>query len=261
MLRKLLPVFGRHPSAPAARRPRLSLPIGGLVVYAVGDVHGCLDQLLELEAGIVKDGARYESPKLVIMLGDYVDRGPRSAQVIAHLLGPLPEGFTRICLCGNHEESMLRFVENPDENRDWLALGADRTLMSYNLNPHDVLQAAMQRKGRTADMIGNAVPDEHVAFLRALPAAVFAGRHVFAHAGIRPGVPLEAQTDRDLFWIRQPFLRQGPRLPLTVVHGHTPGGEPVVGTGRIGIDTGCYVTGRLTALRLLAGTVSFLSTR
>jgi len=233
------------------RRTRLALDPARAPVYAIGDIHGCHAALVALEDRIRQDIARTGAGRpLIVYLGDYIDRGPDSRRVLEHLSGGNPaDGIERIALCGNHDDTFLRFLRDPAGNAAWLDFGGDATLRSYGLGDLAHLRRPKEL-ARAADAIRAAVPREHVAFLEGLPAMLVQGGRVFVHAGIRPGLPLDAQSDADLLWIREPFLAEGPRLPITVIHGHTPGEEPVFGPGRIGIDTGCFATGRLTALKL-----------
>ena len=248
---------GKAPTPGA--RPRLSIDIDDLAVYAVGDVHGCLDLLHALEAEIVRDAARIPGDKLIVMLGDYIDRGPASAQVIDHLIAPPPEGFERICLAGNHETAMLDFLEGRLERADWVRLGGDATLLSYGID-----HARLQHLGNTARddaMIRASVPDDHRAFLRGLPVLVESARYVFVHAGIWPDQPIDAQSDRDLTTMRGKFYAKANQLDRFVVHGHTPITTPKLEGKRLDIDTGAYFSGRLTAVRIWRGTGRFLTGR
>jgi serine/threonine protein phosphatase 1 len=232
--------------------PSSNLPVpAGLAVYAIGDIHGRSDLLDRLHEAILADAAgRPAVGRRIVYLGDYIDRGPDSRRVLEHLSGgSLADGIERIALCGNHDDTFLRFLRDPAGNAAWLDFGGDATLRSYGLG-HLAHLRRPKELARAADAIRAAVPREHVAFLESLPAMLVQGGRVFVHAGIRPGLPLDAQSDADLLWIREPFLAEGPGLPITVIHGHTPGEEPVFGPGRIGIDTGCFATGRLTALKL-----------
>jgi serine/threonine protein phosphatase 1 len=238
------------PSPPPLHRKRLQISADRPLIYAIGDVHGCLDALLALEERIKADAAPHAALQpLLIYLGDYVDRGPASAAVIEHLAKRHADGIERIALCGNHDDTFLNFMSEPAQNRRWLDYGGDATLRSYGLELADYLDRAdgLQALG---EALRARVPAHHVAFLQALPIALLSGNRLFVHAGIQPGVPLPAQQDHDLIWIREPFLSEGPGLPLTVIHGHTAGREPVFGKGRICIDTTCYASGRLTALRV-----------
>lgn len=230
-------------------RRRLAFDAWPAAVYAVGDVHGCLDQLLALERQILADGDRTAGEKWMVMLGDYIDRGPNPAGVIAHLLEPLPEGWQRICLLGNHERMMLDFLEDADAHAYWLEEGGLATLESY--------------ASGTANDDGGAeiaVPAAHLRFLAELPISLLLPGWLFVHAGIRPGVPLAVQTDEDLILIRRPFIDAADLDGLRVVHGHTPGRQPVVTAARIGIDTHCFHSGRLTSVRVLPdGSTRFLT--
>ena len=219
-------------------------------VYAVGDVHGCLTQLLALEQAILEDAADIPGEKWLVMLGDYIDRGPESAGVLEHLLQPPPGGFLRHALRGNHEQMMLDFLDDPLSNLHWLGQGATATLASYGVEV--AADALAQSDGLAAllSQIAQHVPCSHIEFLRSLPVLLGLPGWVFVHAGVRPGVGLERQSTEDLLWIRDPFLH-GPGLAgIRVVHGHTPTPAPEFTPTRIGIDTGCFVTGRLTGLRI-----------
>ena len=239
----------RLPQSPP-RRQRLHIPADRPLIYAIGDVHGCLDALLALEERIEADAAPQAALQpLILYLGDYVDRGPASAGVIEHLATSHTDGIERIALCGNHDDTFLNFLFEPERNRRWLDYGGDATLRSYGLELADYLDCGDGLQALAEDLRAR-VPAHHVAFLQALPIALLNGNRLFVHAGIQPGVPLPAQDDYDMMWIREPFLSEGPGLPVTVVHGHTAGREPVFAAGRICIDTTCYATGRLTALKV-----------
>lgn len=227
-----------------------------LALYAIGDVHGCLDALKEAEQRIVADSAQYGHRAIVVLLGDYVDRGPQSAAVIDHLCDDNHPFFARQPICGNHDEMFLRFIDNPEANKSWLGVGGEQTLRSYNID----VETIVKRSGRAGlkEVIANAIPQRHVAFLRQLPACISSGDYLFVHAGIRPGVSIESQTENDLLWIREPFLSNGPQLPLIVVHGHTMTKAPVVENGRVGIDTGAYLNGKLTVAWLGNGAYQIL---
>lgn len=262
--RMLARLAGRPAGAPAAlarvSRRRLEIGVDPVCAYAIGDVHGCVDKLRRLEEAIVADAAAIERSKLLVYLGDYIDRGPGSAAVIEHLMAPPPPGFSRVCLCGNHEEVLVEVVDGLRPFGDWLRLGGEPTLMSYG---YDLAYMARQRRAvgtdRTAEILG-AIPERHVAFLRQLPTTLSTPSFIFVHAGLRPGVALADQRDEDLMWIREPFLGQGAlEFERLVVHGHTPHETPSVGAGRIGVDTGACMGGPLTAVRLMGGTMAFLA--
>jgi serine/threonine protein phosphatase 1 len=217
-------------------------------VYAVGDVHGCYRQLVTIEDEIAADAEAIAGDKLIVMLGDYIDRGPESAAVIEHLAGPPPEGFRRICLRGNHEHMFLDFLGDPLEHLYWLEEGGMETLDSYGIDlgrfdDDDIVDHLIGRIDAT-------IPRSQLDFIAALPLMLVLPGFIFVHAGIRPGVAIDRQSDEDLIWIREPFL-SGPAQPgYRVVHGHTPGAEPVVTPARYGLDTQCFLSGRLTALRI-----------
>ncbi|GGE01042.1 serine/threonine protein phosphatase [Aureimonas endophytica] len=259
MIDILRPLRRQTPTGPP--RPRIDLGTFEGVLYAIGDIHGCFDEFRRLEELILADGRRYDGRKIVILLGDYIDRGPRSAEVIAHLLQPLDGDFDRLCLCGNHEEMMLNYLDDPAEHSHWPDVGGRATLVSYGIDLDHMHRLARRDRNALRRHLAESIPEEHQHFLRSLPALVHSGTTVFVHAGLRPSVPLEAQTDRDLLWIREPFLSRGPQLPLNVVHGHSPTDAVILQHGRIGIDTGVFITGRLTALRLAGGAFSFLTSR
>lgn len=242
------------PAQPMLRQ-RLTLAADRPLIYAIGDVHGCLDALLALEDRIRADAAsRMAERPLLLYLGDYVDRGPASRAVIEHLAKPdHGDGIERIALCGNHDDTFLKFIFNPHQHLRWLDYGGDATLRSYGLDLADYTDPS-EAVHTLGAALRRAVPQHLIDFLQNMPIALTSGDRLFVHTGIMPGIPLARQEDHDLIWIREPFLSEGPGLPLTVIHGHTAGREPVFGKGRICIDTTCYATGRLTALRVtLAG--------
>ncbi|MGQ3292460.1 MAG: metallophosphoesterase family protein [Shinella sp.] len=252
-MKNLLPRMFRNTETSthdAPPRRRIEIDRRRSTIYAIGDIHGCLDALLALEARILADVRQsgVQDP-LLIYLGDYIDRGPDSKAVLSHIARQdHGDGIERIALCGNHDDTFLRFIHDPANNAAWMNVGGDATLRSYGLGE----LAHLRRPEELADigpMLRATIPNEHVTLLENLPVMATIGTCLFVHAGIRPGIAIEDQTDRDLLWIREPFLSEGPRLPINVIHGHTAGAEAVFGTRRICIDTGCYKTGRLTALK------------
>ncbi|MCM2473280.1 serine/threonine protein phosphatase [Rhizobium sp. CG5] len=237
----------------ADARSRLSLQGAAFsAIYAIGDVHGCYTELLGAEQRILRDASQRDGRKLIVMLGDYIDRGPNSSQVLDHLCQAPPQGFERVALCGNHDDVFLQFIKTPRDHMEWLELGGRETLYSYGIDAAHMLERSGGEK-MLADTVRQTIPVQHVEFLEGLPSLLCVGRLVFVHAGLRPGVPLEEQIDEDLMWIREPFLSRGPDLPVLVIHGHTPATEVMYGTRRVGIDTGAYATGRLTVLKLADG--------
>lgn len=228
-----------------------SLPAGRRI-YAVGDVHGCDAALAALHADIADDLRRrpVASP-LLIHLGDYIDRGPDSASVVARLIrGPDIPDIQVINLMGNHEHMMLSVLAegDPEMARLWMRNGGDASLRSWGLVQDD--QPAAWK---------NRLPPSHVAFLRALTLHHLEGEYLFVHAGVRPGIPLNRQSSDDMMWIREPFLSWTGDFGVVVVHGHTPTPDPAVRGNRIGIDTGAVLGGRLTCAVLESDQLFFIN--
>ena len=250
LLRKAFVKDSIHAARQARRRICLADHPSLYPIYAIGDVHGCLDQLIDAEARILQDLERTRSKGLVILLGDYVDRGPNSAGVLAHLRQPSGPNVKRIALCGNHDDTLSSVLEYPDKIGAWIAAGGRATLMSYGLDIDYLTSRSGMPDSRLAHFIVEAIPEADFSFLKTLPVSVQIGRHLFVHAGIRPGIQMDLQSDEDMMWIREPFISRGPRLDLVVVHGHTASRKPSIGPDRIGIDTKAYATGNLTVLKI-----------
>lgn len=229
----------------------------GLRVYAIGDVHGCFDQLIELLERIRAD--REESPVencKIIFLGDYVDRGPDNNGVLDYLIS-LQEGDEDcIFLMGNHDERMVSFIENPahvwDDMMRW---GGAQTIASYGVIP-----VAGEEYGSISKRFAEAVPTRHLEFLKSLKPSHEVGDYFFCHAGVRPGVSLQNQSALDLMWIRSDFTLHEKPFEKVVIHGHTPQDVPEVRNNRLNIDTRCYDTGVLTAVALEGKSYRFLQT-
>lgn len=242
-LRRLM---GSGKPAPRAAHPRLSVDAWPEALYAIGDIHGCVEELRDLERQIDEDCADIEGEVWVVYLGDFVDRGPNSAEVLDRLLSRAPGKFKRICLTGNHEVMMLDYLADPRADADWLKFGGLETLMSYGVSPGNYPTNAKAIR----NLLDSHIPQDHVDFMSGLAISLTLPGMVLVHAGLKPGIPLDRQVETDLLWIRDEFFEAPPREDLTVVHGHTPGREPVVTQGRICLDTGVFATGRLTAARL-----------
>jgi serine/threonine protein phosphatase 1 len=244
LLQRLMPGQGRAaPShAPA-----------GLVLYVIGDVHGRTDLLRTLLRKIAYDAAKYESTtaRELVFLGDYVDRGQDSRGVIELILSTRAERdfWSVTALKGNHEQALLQFLDDPEIWQMWSEFGARETLLSYGVNP-PVRGSDADDWARASREMNAAMPQDHRRFLQSLELMVERGDYLCAHAGVRPGVPLDRQTEQDLLWIRDDFLRSERRLGKVIVHGHTPSEEAYVGDHRIGLDTGAYATSVLTAIKL-----------
>lgn len=236
------------PNKNVSERSRLvTKDVWPCVVYAIGDVHGSLAELEALEGMIVADAQEFAEPKLIVMLGDYMDRGPHSAEVLTHLLAPPPASFERVCLAGNHDILMLEKLDDPKRIEDWLAIGGVETLQSYGIDLKALLNAPVDKRRR---LLAEAVPGDHWDFLRSLPLMLSMPGAVFVHAGIRRGIPLEAQSERDLVWRRPVPEMNGGEGDDLIVHGHTPVDEPEILPRRANIDTAAFATGILTALRI-----------
>lgn len=223
-----------------------------LPLYAVGDVHGCLDLYLALERRIVADAkGRGETSATIVLLGDVVDRGPQSAQMLNLLMGEPPTDLRRICLCGNHEEMMADFLRSPGSHARWLEMGGRETLISYGVS-RALLDAKRPNLRALSQALEVCVPDEHRSLLTDLPLGLEAGPYFLSHAGAAPGCPPADQPRRVLLWGDPRDLDRSPLPYLVVVHGHKPVDEGVDLGHRIAVDTGAYATGRLTAVRLEA---------
>lgn len=234
-----------------------SLP-RGLRVYAVGDLHGQADLLRAMLARIEADvAARPVERAMEIFLGDYIDRGPDSCGVIEALAAPPQPGRERVCLRGNHEDTLLAFLEDPSVLHHWRDWGALPFLRSYGV-PETHLHPGADPVAVRDDLLQR-MPAAHLAWLRGLATRFAVGGYLFVHAGVDPRRPLEDQDERDLIWIRDRFLRYEGPLAARVVHGHTPVEMPTVRPNRINVDTGAFVTGRLTAAVIEGDEVRFLA--
>lgn len=230
----------------AERSPEAAVPPGERV-YAVGDIHGCAQLFAALiEAVDADDAAREPARTTVVLLGDLVDRGPDSAGVIALARGWQQRRRVRI-IAGNHEEMFLESLDDQDVLRHFLRFGGRETLLSYPIAPDDFDRASLDEVQALARA---AVPVADLDFVRGFENFVAIGDYLFVHAGVNPRVPLDEQELGDLRWIRQPFLDHRDSFGPIVVHGHTVFERPEVRHNRIGIDTGAYASGRLTALGL-----------
>jgi serine/threonine protein phosphatase 1 len=220
----------------------------GIRVYAIGDVHGRVDLLRALFEQI--DASIKQHPvehALHIFLGDYIDRGPHSRDVIDALLERKIE-HAMIFLKGNHESYASQFLSDPSVLSEWRQVGGINTLLSYGVKPST--RDDPLRDEDVAMAFRQALPENHRRFIEGLALSFMCGDYFFAHAGVRPGVPLRGQREQDLLWIREDFLLHEEDFGKMIVHGHTPALEPDIRRNRINIDTGAYATGRLTCLVL-----------
>jgi serine/threonine protein phosphatase 1 len=226
-------------------------------IYAIGDIHGCRDLLDRMIEKICSDLAAHPvDHALTVTLGDYVDRGPDSRGVVERLAGnPFPTEY--VALKGNHEDMLVRFLHDPSSGGQWARNGGLETLHSYGID------VGKMRRGReyepTAALFERALPPAHATFFASLRLCLSLGRYFFCHAGVRPGIGFAAQREHDLLWIRDEFLRDRTDFGKIVVHGHTPSPMPEIRPNRINVDTGAFMTGRLTCAVLEAEQPRFLS--
>ncbi len=239
----------------------------GTIIYAVGDVHGrddLLKQLIEKIGEDIRETAE-DRKAIFVFLGDYVDRGMGSKSVIDLLIKwekETTKAKSKVefhLLRGNHEEALLQFLDDPLFGQKWVTYGGAETLMSYGVQPPR-LHIDEDAWIKASAQLGSAMSQDHLDFLRGLAASLVLGDYVFVHAGLKPGKKLEQQQEQDMLWIRNEFIEDNRKFEKMVVHGHTPEREPFIDHRRIGLDTGAYITGVLTAARLFDDQVSFLQT-
>lgn len=243
MFNQLRKLFGKSAASAATH----ALPPGERV-YAIGDIHGRID-LFDALINAIEQDDRDTPPAgqtTIILLGDLVDRGPGSAQVVARAREWQARRPVRI-LAGNHEQMFLDSFDNNDILRHFLRHGGRETLLSYGLDEEVANAITLEELG---EMLPGLVPQEERDFIAGFENCVAIGDYLFVHAGIRPGLPLEEQTRHDMLWIREPFLGYEDDHPFMVVHGHTIFETVDERPNRIGIDTGAFRSGILTALVL-----------
>lgn len=248
----------RHTPIPHLTRAQST---GGRTVYAVGDVHGCYDLLTALLGAIVADVATLtvDVPPLLIFCGDYVDRGVRSFDVVDTLVWLSRHAAIEITfLRGNHEAMLLGFLGQPDRHLLWLRRDGEVTLKTYGVR---LLEDDVEC-WRLRDELMDRMPASHFRLLSELLIRRICGDYIFVHAGLRPRISLARQEDEDCLWIREDFLDSDYRFEKVVVHGHSWSSDaPEITSHRIGVDTGAYATGVLTAARLEGSTVGFIQAR
>ncbi|WEK42267.1 MAG: metallophosphoesterase family protein [Candidatus Sphingomonas colombiensis] len=241
----VLRLFRKPTPSPIPESPRLP---AGVRVYAIGDIHGRLDCLDELLEAIDQDSAGFAGEVRLIFLGDLIDRGPESRGVVERAMTLAASSRNCDFIKGNHEELLLHAAEG---DRSALSVfhraGGRETVLSYGAGADEYDACDFEQ---LAELIKRVVPAEHLAFLDSFGRGVALGDYRFVHAGMRPGLPFEDQKDSDLRWIRREFLNHDGSFDGMVVHGHTISDAPEFRHNRIGIDTGAYASGRLTALVL-----------
>lgn len=247
-------MLGRFFKKTAALRPLDTARVpDGERIYAIGDIHGRNDLLQALLAKIdADDKQRGPADTTIIFLGDLMDRGDDSAGVIETAMGLKASGKKVRFLMGNHEEVFVRACRknDPKITRFFLRIGGEATVLSYPITRMEYMTLDMDQ---LSERLGSLVPEEHLAFVESFEDQIVIGDYAFVHAGIKPGVPLSEQKVSDLRWIREEFVEQRGDLEKVVVYGHTIYDEIEERGSRIGIDTGAYASGRLTALALEGG--------
>lgn len=229
-------------------------------IYAVGDIHGCLKNLMILDNMILSEAKTLPGRKAIIYLGDYIDRGPHSAHVIEYfcrrLGSQVDTGMTFLNLCGNHEEMFLSFIDTAGESEKWLAYGGIETLKSYGI------RTANKTARQLALEAAEAVPLSHMEFLRSLPSAIRLRNYWFVHGFVDPKRSFEQQKDTTIMWARpEDFKWPKQGAEFIVVHGHTPVEDVNIQPNRINVDTGAFATGVLSAVRISGNDVSAIHSK
>lgn len=226
-------------------------------LYVIGDIHGRADLLDRMVALIGRDlDTAPVADRLTVTIGDYVDRGPASRGVLDRLAAnPFPSDF--VALKGNHEALLEEFLREPQTGAHWRQVGGLETLHSYGVDVGPLMRG--RDYGAAAAAFAAALPPAHAEFLGGLRLTFVWGGYFLCHAGVRPGTTLERQRERDLLWIREPFLGSRADFGKIVVHGHSPVEEPEVWPNRVNIDTGAFMTGRLTCAVIEGGHIRFLT--
>jgi serine/threonine protein phosphatase 1 len=229
-------------------------------VYCIGDIHGRDDLLAVMHRAVIEDAMDFAGRKAVIYLGDYIDRGLYSKQVVERLIhNPLP-AFESIYLRGNHEQLLQLFLQHPETGAEWMGFGGQATVYSYGVK----MQGIPLKKTQLLEVhrqLNALMPETHKHFYARLRTMHSEGDYFFVHAGIRPGVALTRQREDDLLWIRDEFINSRQSHEKIVVHGHTVTADPEIRSNRIGIDTGAYCSGKLTCLVLEGTERRFITAR
>lgn len=227
-------------------------------MYSVGDIHGNLDALIALHDKIQQDAAGFSGDKIIVYLGDYIDRGMESRQVVDLLIKHPLSGFRAIHLRGNHDQVLLDFLGSENIAPQWFNFGGQATVLSYGVTLAGIPSGEKQIQLRKD--LQDMIPVDHLSFFQQLEYSFSIGDYFFVHAGVRPRIALQRQSPMDMMWIREEFLNSPYRFDKMIVHGHSVVTEPEMLENRIAIDTGAYMTGRLTCLALESDRRWFLST-
>jgi serine/threonine protein phosphatase 1 len=210
-----------------------------------------------------------ETRVTIVFLGDYIDRGLQSRSVIDFFLGDRLDRFETVYLMGNHEEALLKFLDDESFGSQWVRYGGGETLYSYGFQPpnmrgslgsHDTMAAARDAWSKLWHAFRERLPPEHLDFYRSLKPYFASGDYFFVHAGLRPNKPLAQQSTRDMLWIRDEFLDDNREFSHLIVHGHTPAEGIFRDNRRIGLDTGAFLSGKLSAARFFGQEITFLTT-
>jgi len=242
MLTTLKSLFKAPAKAPPSRIGRLT--------YGVGDIHGRADLFEKMIERIRNDSAAIGERPRIVLLGDYVDRGPGSRQVLERIIRLKEETWCDVdALMGNHEEALMQFLREPGYGVSWVEYGGAATLGSYGIAV-PAMRTDPEAWEAVRDAFMEVLPREHLELLSSFQVTLLADDYLFVHAGVNPDVPLAAQGPQEFLWIRAPFLASEKSCDFVVVHGHTPEEQPSNERWRIGLDTGAYATGVLTGVRL-----------
>src|SRR5271166_2753558 len=227
--------------------PKPRLP-DGICIYAVSDIHGCADQLTKVFAAIDHHLSRVQPKRpMHVFLGDYIDRGPASSQVIDMLI-ERGRHYETVFLKGNHEAMLVELLRDQAVFPTFKQYGGLQTLLSYGLVPS--VNPDREEQQALIEALAQKIPHPHRRFLDNLRPKFSCGDFLFVHAGVRPGIPLSQQKEEHLLWIRDEFLSSDKSFGKFIVHGHTPVSKPDIRSNRINIDTGAYATGILTLLTI-----------
>ena len=221
-------------------------------VYAIGDIHGCIKQLVTLQDKIFNYPKYNKNEDLLLYLGDYIDRGLNSKNVINRLLQLQKEGIKSIFLKGNHEQFMIDFLFNKINNlSNWLMNGADQTFKSYDIEVAEFIKDgfADDKIDKLRNIFLGKLTKEHIYFFNNFKLTYIMGDYLFVHAGINPEKSLSEQSEIDFLWSRSDqFFDKDFKFEKIIVHGHTPEKEAVSYPYRINIDTGCFFSGKLSCV-------------
>ena len=223
-------------------------------IFAIGDIHGCLKQLISLQKNILNTKNFKKDNDLLLYIGDYIDRGPHSKDVISQIIKLQKENIKSIFLMGNHEQVMIDFLFNKINNlKYWLNLGADQTFKSYEIEVVEFIKDGFQDDNieKLRLRLLEKMSKEDLEFFKNLKISYIAGDYLFVHAGIDPIKSLSKQSKKDILWSRaEKFFDKDFKFEKIIVHGHTPETEVVNFPYRINIDTGCFFSGKLSCVCL-----------